>query len=233
MHQGFKVVTNLFATMSKKGLFWVIGFLTFFLLAILNNLTQEQPVHNMAYFLYNMIQALMAMASMVVISPSLMACISVPLPVLLRGCTAYYGQHIRHWMGWQLDVLTRSTHVAMERFGGISTVISFSQRRIKEQQYSDIIEASYGFMQCMAIHKGVFWGSSLLGSHQVLGGEILPDHLIIIPLCKRISASGDKSEGGGQYQLRKQGSRAMQAQGGAQMPFTIFFNSTASGRSPK
>lgn len=38
-HQGFKVVTNLITTNSKKGLFWVIGFLTFFLSAILNNLT--------------------------------------------------------------------------------------------------------------------------------------------------------------------------------------------------
>ena len=38
-HQGFKVVTNLITTKSKKGLFWVIGFLTFFLSAILNNLT--------------------------------------------------------------------------------------------------------------------------------------------------------------------------------------------------
>ena len=38
-HQGFKVVTNLITTKSKKGLFWVIGFLTFFLSSILNNLT--------------------------------------------------------------------------------------------------------------------------------------------------------------------------------------------------
>uniref|UniRef100_A0A7S2UF67 Citrate transporter-like domain-containing protein n=1 Tax=Attheya septentrionalis TaxID=420275 RepID=A0A7S2UF67_9STRA len=38
-HQGFKVVTNLITTKSKKGLFWTIGFLTFFLSAILNNLT--------------------------------------------------------------------------------------------------------------------------------------------------------------------------------------------------
>mmetsp|Transcript_23590 Transcript_23590/g.35075 ORF Transcript_23590/g.35075 Transcript_23590/m.35075 type:complete len:766 (+) Transcript_23590:199-2496(+) len=38
-HQGFKVVTNQITTKSKKSLFWVIGFLTFFLSAILNNLT--------------------------------------------------------------------------------------------------------------------------------------------------------------------------------------------------
>lgn len=38
-HQGFKVVTNRITTTSKKSLFWVIGFLTFFLSAILNNLT--------------------------------------------------------------------------------------------------------------------------------------------------------------------------------------------------
>ncbi|KAL3917605.1 MAG: hypothetical protein SGILL_004632 [Bacillariaceae sp.] len=38
-HQGFKVVTNQITTTSKKSLFWTIGFLTFFLSAILNNLT--------------------------------------------------------------------------------------------------------------------------------------------------------------------------------------------------
>jgi len=38
-HQGFKVVTNKITTTSKKELFWTIGFLTFFLSAILNNLT--------------------------------------------------------------------------------------------------------------------------------------------------------------------------------------------------
>mmetsp|Transcript_12582 Transcript_12582/g.14381 ORF Transcript_12582/g.14381 Transcript_12582/m.14381 type:complete len:852 (+) Transcript_12582:146-2701(+) len=38
-HQGFKVVTNQIKTNSKKELFWTIGFLTFFLSAILNNLT--------------------------------------------------------------------------------------------------------------------------------------------------------------------------------------------------
>eukprot|EP00591_Stephanopyxis_turris_P006110 CAMPEP_0195522502 /NCGR_PEP_ID=MMETSP0794_2-20130614/20732_1 /TAXON_ID=515487 /ORGANISM="Stephanopyxis turris, Strain CCMP 815" /LENGTH=740 /DNA_ID=CAMNT_0040652273 /DNA_START=82 /DNA_END=2304 /DNA_ORIENTATION=+ len=38
-HQGFKVVTNKITTKSKKGLFWTIGFLTFFLSSILNNLT--------------------------------------------------------------------------------------------------------------------------------------------------------------------------------------------------
>lgn len=38
-HQGFKIVTNNITTKSKKTLFWTIGFLTFFLSAILNNLT--------------------------------------------------------------------------------------------------------------------------------------------------------------------------------------------------
>jgi len=39
LHQGFKIVTNRINTKSKKELFWTIGFLTFFLSAILNNLT--------------------------------------------------------------------------------------------------------------------------------------------------------------------------------------------------
>jgi Na+/H+ antiporter NhaD/arsenite permease-like protein len=36
-HQGFKVVTSRITTTTKSGLFWTIGFLTFFLSAILNN----------------------------------------------------------------------------------------------------------------------------------------------------------------------------------------------------
>ncbi|GKY94603.1 hypothetical protein MPSEU_000425800 [Mayamaea pseudoterrestris] len=38
-YQGFQVVTNRIQTTSKKELFWTIGFLTFFLSSILNNLT--------------------------------------------------------------------------------------------------------------------------------------------------------------------------------------------------
>jgi hypothetical protein len=38
-YEGFAVVTNKITTTSKKQLFWTIGFLTFFLSAILNNLT--------------------------------------------------------------------------------------------------------------------------------------------------------------------------------------------------
>ena len=38
-HQGFKVVTNFIKTENKKQLFWTVGFITFFLSAILNNLT--------------------------------------------------------------------------------------------------------------------------------------------------------------------------------------------------
>lgn len=38
-HEGFKVVTSKITTTSKKELFWTIGFLTFFLSSILNNLT--------------------------------------------------------------------------------------------------------------------------------------------------------------------------------------------------
>lgn len=38
-HQGFKVVTNLIRTSSKRRLLWVLGFVTFFLSAVLDNLT--------------------------------------------------------------------------------------------------------------------------------------------------------------------------------------------------
>ena len=38
-YQGFQVVTNQIQTTSKKNLFWILGFLTFFLSSILNNLT--------------------------------------------------------------------------------------------------------------------------------------------------------------------------------------------------
>ncbi|EKE08701.1 MAG: hypothetical protein ACD_17C00039G0001, partial [uncultured bacterium] len=38
-HKGFKVVTDLIQTSSKKKMLWIIGFATFFLSAVLDNLT--------------------------------------------------------------------------------------------------------------------------------------------------------------------------------------------------
>jgi NhaD family Na+/H+ antiporter len=38
-HRGFKVITDLICTNSKKKMFWLMGFITFFLSAILDNLT--------------------------------------------------------------------------------------------------------------------------------------------------------------------------------------------------
>ncbi len=38
-HKGFKVITDLIRTNSKKKMFWIMGFITFFLSAILDNLT--------------------------------------------------------------------------------------------------------------------------------------------------------------------------------------------------
>ena len=58
----------------------------------------EHLVQNMAYFLYNLIRALMAVASMAVISPMLTACISVPLPVLHVG-RRHRCHHRRHRRG--------------------------------------------------------------------------------------------------------------------------------------
>jgi Na+/H+ antiporter NhaD/arsenite permease-like protein len=45
-HQGFRVVTNQITTTSQKELFWTIGFLTFFLFSILNNLTVTIVIRN-------------------------------------------------------------------------------------------------------------------------------------------------------------------------------------------
>ncbi len=61
------------------------------------------------------------------------------------------------------DVLRRAhTPLDGKRFGGISTVLSFGQRRAEERRYSDVIEASYGYARRVAIYKGAFWGSSYL-----------------------------------------------------------------------
>lgn len=38
-HKGFKVITDLICTNSRKKMFWVMGFITFFLSAVLDNLT--------------------------------------------------------------------------------------------------------------------------------------------------------------------------------------------------
>ena len=38
-HKGFKIITNLIQTRSKKKMLWIVGFLSFFLSAVLDNLT--------------------------------------------------------------------------------------------------------------------------------------------------------------------------------------------------
>jgi len=80
----------------------------------------EHLVQNIELFLSNLVRALTASAQMIVISPALSIYLS-PLPIMLWGCTSFYGKFIKHWSKQHLNSLAQSTHVATERFGGHRT----------------------------------------------------------------------------------------------------------------
>lgn len=129
----------------------------------------EHLVQNFAYYLSNLVRSLTAIAQMFLISPLLTATM-VPLPILLGGIASFYGKFIRRWSAQHLDVLAHSTHVASERFLGISTVVSFGQRRKEQERYSGVIEAAYSYARRVAVFQGAFMGSSyLVGNGALLG----------------------------------------------------------------
>ena len=148
----------------------------------------EHLVQNIELFLSNFVRALTASAQMIVISPVLTMYLS-PLPIMMWGCTTFYGKFIKHWSKQHLNSLAQSTHVATERFGGHRTMVSFGQRDMEQKRYSGIIEAAYLYSRRVAMFQGSFLGSSYLigngslvlvlavGSFQVLGGNISAGNL--------------------------------------------------------
>ena len=149
----------------------------------------EHLVQNFAYYLSNLVRSLTAIVQMILISPLLTATM-VPLPILLGGLASFYGKFIRRWSAQHLDVLAHSTHVASERFLGISTVLSFGQRRNEQDRYSGVIDAAYGYARRVAIFQGAFMGSSYLvgngallavlivGAAQVYEGNMTAGNLV-------------------------------------------------------
>ena len=148
----------------------------------------EHLVQNIELFLSNFVRALTASAQMILISPALSMYLS-PLPIMLWGCTTFYGKFIKHWSKQHLNCLAQSTHVATERFGGHRTMVSFGQRDMEQKRYSGIIEAAYLYSRRVAMFQGSFLGSSYLigngslvlvlavGSFQVLDGNISAGNL--------------------------------------------------------
>ena len=67
-HDGFEIITNLINTTSKRKLVWIIGFLTFFLSAILDNLTTTIVMVTMLRKLIPSHKDRLMLASLVVIS---------------------------------------------------------------------------------------------------------------------------------------------------------------------
>ena len=129
----------------------------------------EHLVQNFAYYLSNLVRSIIAIVQMILISPLLTATM-VPLPILLGGMASFYGKFIRRWSAQHLDVLAHSTHVASERFSGISTVLSFGQRHSELQRYSGVIDAAFGYARRVAVFQGAFMGSSyLVGNGALLG----------------------------------------------------------------
>ena len=129
----------------------------------------EHLVQNIALFLTDFVRIMTAIWSMIAISPILTLYLSPVVP-LLAGCTSFYGKFIKSLSKQHLDVLAHSTHVATERFSGITTVLSFGQKGKEVARYSHVIEAAYGFAKKVAIYQGAFCGTSqFVGNTALLG----------------------------------------------------------------
>jgi ATP-binding cassette subfamily B (MDR/TAP) protein 10 len=149
----------------------------------------EHLVQNFAYYLNNLVRSLTAVVQMILISPLLTATM-VPLPIIIGGLASFYGKFIHRWSAQHLDVLAHSTHVASERFLGISTVVSFGQRRTEQERYNGVIEAAYKYARRVAVFQGAFMGSSYLvgngallavlivGAVQVFEGNMTAGNLV-------------------------------------------------------
>lgn len=139
----------------------------------------EHLVQNISIFMSNMVRSVTAVASMIAISPTLTVYLT-PLPLALGGCAAVYGKFIKIWSKKHLDVLAHSTHMATERFGGITTVLSFGRRQSEVRNYSNVVESAYVFARKVAIFQGAFLGSSyLLGNTALLGTLVVGATFVI------------------------------------------------------
>ena len=139
----------------------------------------EHLVQNISIFMSNMVRSITAVASMMAISPALTLYLT-PLPLALGGCAAVYGKFIKIWSKKHLDVLAHSTHMATERFGGITTVLSFGRRQSEVTNYSNVVESAYVFARKVAIFQGAFLGSSYLVGNTALMGTLVVGATFVI-----------------------------------------------------
>jgi ABC-type multidrug transport system fused ATPase/permease subunit len=139
----------------------------------------EHLVQNISIFMSNMVRSITAVASMIAISPALTLYLT-PLPLALGGCAAVYGKFIKIWSKKHLDVLAHSTHMATERFGGITTVLSFGRRQSEVTNYSNVVESAYIFARKVAIFQGAFLGSSYLVGNTALMGTLVVGATFVI-----------------------------------------------------
>lgn len=139
----------------------------------------EHLVQNISIFMSNMVRSITAVASMIAISPALTLYLT-PLPLALGGCAAVFGKFIKIWSKKHLDVLAHSTHMATERFGGITTVLSFGRRQSEVTNYSQVVESAYVFARKVAIFQGAFLGSSYLVGNTALMGLLVVGATFVI-----------------------------------------------------
>ena len=139
----------------------------------------EHLVQNISIFMSNMVRSITAVVSMMAISPALTLYLT-PLPIALGGCAAAYGTFIKFWSKKHLDVLAHSTHMATERFGGITTVLSFGRRQSEVTNYSNVVESAYVFARKVAVFQGAFLGSSYLVGNTALLGTLVVGATFVI-----------------------------------------------------
>lgn len=129
----------------------------------------EHLVENLAKFLDCFVKSVTALGAMVFISPVLSVYSSLVIPAVVVGA-AFYGKFIKRLSREHLDALATSTHIAAERFSGITTVLSFGQREVEAVRYSTVIERAYTLAKKVAIFEGGFLGTSyFIGNAALLG----------------------------------------------------------------
>lgn len=129
----------------------------------------EHLVENMAKLLESSVKSISAVGAMLFLSPGLTMCTAAVAPVVLAG-TMLYGKVIKKLSAKHLDALAGSTHVAAERFNGITTVLGFGQKEAEEARYGRVIDRSYKLGKKAALFEGGYLGGSyLVGNATLLG----------------------------------------------------------------
>lgn len=185
----------------------------------------EHLVENVAKFLESFVKSVSAVAAMLMISPFLTGYSSAIFPAVIIGAI-FYGRYIKRLSRKHLDALATSTHLAAERFLGITTVVSFVQKDHEVQRYSRVIQRAFTLARKVAVFQAAFLGSSyfagnaaLLGVLWVGGGMVLDSAMTAGQLASFCIYAGHLS--GCATEITESASGFLRAQGSGSRLFAL------------